>query len=144
MSMTRAQKSEAVRKALFKAAAEIVGEFGYANASISKITQRANLAQGTFYNYFASRQDLLDQLLIALGADMLAYIHERAVGGKTFLDREERAFRAFFEFLKKNSLFADPERGGNFRAKGLSSASAQCIRNLRKVFAYWSRQRRNC
>jgi AcrR family transcriptional regulator len=98
---TRAQKSEEARTALFQAAAEIVGQYGYADASISRITQRANLAQGTFYNYFASRQDILDQLLPALGTEMLAYIRERAIGGKTFLEREERAFRAFFDFLKK-------------------------------------------
>ena len=98
---TRAQKSEEARTALFQAAAEIVGEFGYADASISRITQRANLAQGTFYNYFASRQDIFDQLLPTLGTEMLAYIRERAISGKTFLEREERAFRAFFDFLKK-------------------------------------------
>ncbi len=97
---TRAQKSKEIRTALFQAAAEIVGEYGYANASISRITQRANLAQGTFYNYFASRQDIFDQLLPALGTEMLAYIRERAIGGKSFLEREERAFRAFFDFLK--------------------------------------------
>ena len=102
---TRAQKSEEARTALFQAAAEIVGEFGYADASISRITQRANLAQGTFYNYFASRQDILDQLLPTLGTEMLAYIRDRAIGGKTFLEREERAFRAFFDFLKRAPHF---------------------------------------
>jgi AcrR family transcriptional regulator len=98
---TRAQKSEEIRTALFQAAAEVVGEFGYADASISKITQRANLAQGTLYNYFASRQDIFDQLLPALGTEMLAYIRERAISRTTFLEREEEAFRAFFDFLKK-------------------------------------------
>ena len=36
----QAQKSEEIRTALFQAAAEVVGEFGYADASISKITQK--------------------------------------------------------------------------------------------------------
>ena len=40
----------------------IVGELGYAGASVALITARADVAQGTFYNYFESRQDLLDQL----------------------------------------------------------------------------------
>ena len=65
---TRAQKSVEARAALLQAAAEIVGEYGYADASITRITQRANLAQGTFYNYFASRQDIFDELLPVLGA----------------------------------------------------------------------------
>lgn len=102
---TRAQKSEEARAALFQAAAEIVGEYGYVDASISRITQRANLAQGTFYNYFASRQDIFDQLLPVLGTEMLAHIRERAIEGQTFLQREELAFRAFFDFLKKVPYF---------------------------------------
>ncbi len=102
---TRAQKSEEARAALFQAAAEIVGEYGYVDASISRITQRANLAQGTFYNYFASRQDIFDQLLPVLGTQMLAHIRKRAIVGKTFLEREELAFRAFFDFLKEVPYF---------------------------------------
>ena len=39
----QAQKSEEIRTALFQAAAEVVGEFGYADASISKITQKNGL-----------------------------------------------------------------------------------------------------
>ena len=98
---TRAEKSERARDALFRAAGEIVGEHGYGGASISRITQRANLAQGTFYNYFASRQDIFDELLPVLGARMMTHIREQAIGGRTFLEREERAFRAFFDFLKR-------------------------------------------
>src|SRR5262245_34071175 len=102
---TRAEKSEEARKALFHAAAEIVGEHGYGSASISRITQRAKLAQGTFYNYFASRQAIFDELLPALGEEMLAHIRARVIEGSTFLDREERAFRAFFEFLAQVPQF---------------------------------------
>lgn len=94
-----------IREALFKAAAEVVGELGYQDASITLITQRANVAQGTFYNHFASRQDILDQLLPALGKDMLAYIREHSKPGKTMAEREELGFRAFFSFLKANPHF---------------------------------------
>jgi AcrR family transcriptional regulator len=102
---TRAQKTEEARSTLFQAAAEVVGEHGYANASVSRITQRARMAQGTFYNYFKSRQDMLDQLLPSLGDQMLDYIRQRSVAGETFLQREEWAFRAFFEFLKDAPYF---------------------------------------
>jgi AcrR family transcriptional regulator len=50
--LSRAEKAEATRAALFDAAIEIVGEHGYAGASVALITTRANVAQGTFYNYF--------------------------------------------------------------------------------------------
>ncbi len=102
---TRVQRSEEVRDALFQAAAEIVGEYGYIDASITRITQRANLAQGTFYNYFASRQDIFDELLPVLGAKMLVHIRQQVSGAQTFLEREERSFRAFFSFLKRMPYF---------------------------------------
>jgi len=102
---TRVQKSERIRSALLAAAADVVGEVGYAEASISLITHRAGVAQGTFYNYFASRQDILDQLLPAIGAQMLDHVRASARGGKTFAELEERSFVAFFSYLKKNPRF---------------------------------------
>jgi len=102
---TRVQRSEEVRDALFQAAAEVVGEHGYIDASITRITQRANLAQGTFYNYFASRQEIFDELLPVLGAKMMAHIRQQVSGAHSFLEREERSFRAFFSFLKRMPYF---------------------------------------
>jgi AcrR family transcriptional regulator len=137
---TRAQKSEEARAALFQAAAEIVGEYGYADASITRITQRANLAQGTFYNYFASRQDIFDELLPVLGAQMMEHIRHRAVGGKTFLEREELAFRAFFSYLKKAPYFlrilneAEMAAPKAFR-QHLANISAGYVRFLQKARA---------
>nr|CCA86449.1 putative transcriptional regulator, TetR-like [Ralstonia syzygii R24] len=89
-----------------RAAAEVVGEVGYAEASITMITQRAGVGQGTFYNYFKSRQDILDTLLPDLGEQMLGYVHEKAVGGLGFPDLEERSFRAFFDFIKQTPHFS--------------------------------------
>lgn len=102
---SRTEKSELIREALLRAATEVVGEVGYANASISLITQRAGVAQGTFYNYFKSRQDILDQLLPEMGARMLAHVRESALGGRDFEELEERSFRAFFSFLKETPHF---------------------------------------
>jgi AcrR family transcriptional regulator len=102
---TRIEKSELIRERLFSAAADVVGEVGYADASIALITQKAGVAQGTFYNYFESRQDLLDQLLPSLGDHMLASIRKSAAGGADFADMEERGFRAFFAFLHEAPPF---------------------------------------
>lgn len=69
------------------------------------ITQRAGVAQGTFYNHFDNRQDILDQLLPALGEQMLAYVRRCALKGNTTLEKEELSFAAFFDFLEKNPHF---------------------------------------
>ena len=102
---TRVQRSEELRSALFQAAAEVVGECGYADASISKITQRANLAQGTFYNYFESRQHIFDELLPTIGEIMLRHVEAQAQGKNGFLEKEAASFQAFFTFMRERPYF---------------------------------------
>lgn len=120
LARNRVEKAELVRRALLHAAAEVVGEVGYADASISLITQRCGIAQGTFYNYFKSRQDLFDQLLPNVGRDMREHVRECALGGdgaaanasgknlsgaRNFEVLEERGLRGFFSFLERAPYF---------------------------------------
>ncbi len=102
---TRADKLAATRRKLMTAATEIVGEEGYGNASVAKITARAHVAQGTFYNYFKSQQDLFDRLLPELGTQLLDVIRSRVANRPVDLKREEIGFRAFFEFLAGTPQF---------------------------------------
>lgn len=102
---TRSERSRLIREGLLEAAAEIVGTMGYQEASVTLITQRAGVAQGTFYNHFQTRQDILDQLLPAMGRELLAYVGECAKKGETMLEKEELQFSAFFSFLQKRPHF---------------------------------------
>jgi AcrR family transcriptional regulator len=101
----RVERAALIKGALFKAASEVVGEVGYQGASISLITQRAGVAQGTFYNHFESRQAILDQLLPAVGKELLEHIGKAARTGKNLAEREEMGFKGFFSFLKKAPHF---------------------------------------
>lgn len=103
--LTRAEKADMIRNDLFHAAAEVVGEHGYLNAMILMITQKARVANGTFYNYFESRQDLFDQLLPGLGREMLQFIAERSTSGVNEFERETQRFAAFFEYLSRYPEF---------------------------------------
>jgi len=103
--LTRQERAAGARQAIFEAAAKVVGKHGYADASINRITEAAGIAQGTFYLYFGSRQELFDELLPHVGHDMLHFIRDRVTGAKNVYDLEERGFRAFFEYLKDNPGF---------------------------------------
>lgn len=104
-SAARMQRTEESRNRIFAAAAKIVGDHGYADASIDRITELAGMAKGTFYLYFGSRQDLLDQLLPHVGFDLITYLRAEVSGARTFFEVEERGFRAFFSFLNNNPGF---------------------------------------
>jgi AcrR family transcriptional regulator len=101
----RADRAIETRRKLIDAAAKVVGAEGYANASVAKITARAEIAQGTFYNYFASQQDLFDHLLPELGTELLDFIRQRIAGESGSFAREEIGFRAFFDFLAERPEF---------------------------------------
>lgn len=103
--LTRAEKSQKIKRDLLAAAAKVVGKVGYSNAQVSRITALANVGQGTFYNHFESRQDLFDQLLPTLGGELLDFIRVRAADAPNALEREKRSFKAFFEFLKESPEF---------------------------------------
>jgi AcrR family transcriptional regulator len=103
--MTRQEKARETRRLLLEAAAEVVGNDGYAEASIAKITQLASVAQGTFYNYFDSRQDILDRLLPYMGREMLNHIAQSQPRDLTGPAREEARLKAFFDYLDHHPGF---------------------------------------
>lgn len=103
--LTRSERNEEVKRRLFEAAARIVGELGYAEASVARITDEAGVAQGTFYNHFPSRQALLEELLPTLGMEMARFIQERTEAVRPEAEREVARFQAFFEYLRDNPGF---------------------------------------
>lgn len=101
----REEKADETRRALFAAAAVVVGKYGYDEASITRITEQAGLGSGTFYNYFKTRQDLFDRLLPTVGGQLLEYIASRLDPALTGIDRERARIVAYFEFFQKNTGF---------------------------------------
>ncbi|MEQ8393573.1 TetR/AcrR family transcriptional regulator [Thalassobaculum sp.] len=103
--LSRDEKARDTYKRLLESAAQVVGEDGYADASVSKITRLAGVAQGTFYNYFETRQDVLDRLLPYMGRQMLDHIGRSLAHDLTGAEREEARFRAFFDYLNEHPAF---------------------------------------
>jgi AcrR family transcriptional regulator len=101
----REQRAARNREQLLTSAARVVGEHGYRDASVQRITADAGLAQGTFYLYFASRQALFDELLPHFGLQMLDQVRAHAEGAKGFFEIEEIGVRAVFEYLTDNPWF---------------------------------------
>lgn len=97
---TRAEQNLITKRKLFEAAQKVVGELGYAEASVARITAEAGVAQGTFYNHFFNRQELLDQLLPELGKEMLEFIRQRTRKNVPEAEREADRFKAFFSFAE--------------------------------------------
>jgi len=98
--LRRNEKHEATKRRLFAAGIKVVGQYGYAEASVARITAEAGVAQGTFYLHFENRQALLDELLPVVGEAIIDAVRERGFDeGASEEEREIERCRAFFDVL---------------------------------------------
>lgn len=66
MSVDQVETSGGRREQLLAAAREVLAENGYERTTVSSIASRANVAQGTFYLYFPSKESLPGALAMEL------------------------------------------------------------------------------
>jgi AcrR family transcriptional regulator len=86
------------RQRLLEAAEAVFADHGYHDASVVKITEAAGVGQGTFYLYFASKQEVFDELVRDLNRRVRHAMKEGSSKGKTRLEAELLGFRAYFQF----------------------------------------------
>jgi AcrR family transcriptional regulator len=135
--LSRVERNAWTKQKLFDAATKVVGKYGYAEASVARITDEAGFAQGTFYNHFESRQELLDQLLPKIGLDMIEFIRARTNSAQAAQQEIER-FSAFFDFIREVPEFLRILNEAEFFApagyqKHLDNISTAYVRILRRA-----------
>lgn len=81
------ERRERTRRRLLAAAARVVAERGENKATIDDFIQAAEVARGTFYNYYTTRDELIADLWMQVGRNPMQEI-QRA--GATLADPAER------------------------------------------------------
>jgi AcrR family transcriptional regulator len=137
VKLNRVERNAWTKRRIFDAATKIVGKYGYAEASVARITEKAGVAQGTFYNHFENRQELLDQLLPKIGTDMVGFIRART-GTADAARQEIERFGAFFDFIREVPEFLRILNEAEFFApigyqKHLDNISSAYVRILRRA-----------
>lgn len=111
-------RGEATRRRLLNAAETEFGTRGYHGASVSSITQRAEIAQGTFYLYFRSKEEMFLTLVRDIGHQLRAHAAQAIARAANRLEAERLGLEAFFQFTTKHrglyrivqeSQFVDPQ-----------------------------------
>lgn len=125
LTMSTTSRSESTQAALLDAARDVFAEKGYLNSKISDITGRAGRSVGSFYNYYDTKQQLLQALLERFPDQIV----ERTLDELTddWAANIEAAVRAYFR------TFADylPEMIGVFQLAMTDADAAAWWRSQR-------------
>jgi AcrR family transcriptional regulator len=114
----RTARGERTLRRILDAALDEFGERGFSEGSIVGITQRANVALGTFYTYFDSKEALFKALVSDMSARVRDHVAPALKSATDALDGEGRALQSYLEFARGHKQvyriideaeFADPE-----------------------------------
>jgi len=117
-NLPKTARGEATRKAILSAAERVIGAKGYNDASIGHITSEAGVAQGTFYIYFTTKEQVFSELVLEMGRLVRHTIAEATQGIRDRLEAERAGLTAFLEFVRahpdlyrivQEALFVDPK-----------------------------------
>ncbi|WP_171209586.1 MULTISPECIES: TetR/AcrR family transcriptional regulator [unclassified Ruegeria] len=106
------------RAKILAAAEQVIGEKGFAAASIADITRAAETALGTFYIYFSSKEELFRELVEDMGRATRTQTTEQIADAPNRLEAERAGLEAYLRVVRDRPLqyriveearFVDPE-----------------------------------
>lgn len=134
----RTRRGLATRARLLESAERLFGSAGFHATGVNDITREAGVAQGTFYLYFATKEEIFRALVLNLSHELRLALHRATEGVAGRLEKEQAGIRAFLEFSAAHhdlyrivfeSQFIDPglfrwyyERIAEGYARGLKAA----------------------
>jgi AcrR family transcriptional regulator len=95
----RERSKAANRAAILDAARRVFGQLGYEATSVRDIIRGTDLASGTFYNYFKSKEEVFEALQDDGARRFRPILRAQAEAAETVEDYVGAAIRAYFEFL---------------------------------------------
>jgi AcrR family transcriptional regulator len=107
-SEPRSQKAAQTRAKLLTAAKEIFEEKGFLAATVSDIVKRGGMAQGSFYHYFDSKEDVFRELAAVADTSLHAPMQQVVLDNSSEeppTQRIRKALRRFLEAYRRDARF---------------------------------------
>lgn len=114
----RTARGLATKGKLIEAAEQVFSRVGYADASISRITDAAGIGQGTFYLYFDSKLQIFNELVEDLNHRVRLAMSAASAATENRIDSERAGFRAFFQFTADHPALYRVIREAEFVSPG--------------------------
>lgn len=103
VSGKRASTKAANRRAILQAGRQVFARIGYEATTVRDIIRETELASGTFYNYFKSKEEVFEAIAqdsTHRFRDRLADVRARALSLEDYM---EHAYRAYFGFIAREN-----------------------------------------
>lgn len=119
LSGKRERAKAANRQAILDAAKRVFAEMGYETATVRDIIRGTDLAAGTFYNYFKSKEEVFEALRDDGARRFKPILRQVRETATSFEDYISRAVLEYFRFLVEEQAKSDRplrDRGPHVRA----------------------------
>ncbi|MDC0131907.1 TetR/AcrR family transcriptional regulator [Alphaproteobacteria bacterium] len=90
------------REAIMDAARLVFAELGQGATTVRDIIRRTELASGTFYNYFDSKESVFQALTDEIGNDLRGQLSAARAAATTFEAFVENSFFTYFNYYAKD------------------------------------------
>ncbi len=104
--VSHAQIVEIQRSRLLAAAIRAIDELGYADTTVSDVTNRARVSRRTFYELFANREECLITVMEDVVALIAGEVSHAGVEGLPWRERVRTGLWAILSFLDRESVLA--------------------------------------
>lgn len=99
------------RQAIIDAARRVFAELGYGATTVRDIIRATDLASGTFYNYFKSKEEVYQALRDETALRVRPRLRAERIRARNFEEFISGSFRTFFDFVKNDqATFATMRR----------------------------------
>jgi AcrR family transcriptional regulator len=105
---TQAARRQSTRQAILRAAAKLFRHQGYDETSVDLIVETANVAKGTFYQYFQTKIEVAVAVVEAERAEMLTQLEAKLDAGADALDLAAQTYQDFAQWFEAHRHLARP------------------------------------
>lgn len=136
--MNRPRRSEHTREALIEAGIEQLSEHGYHGTGIKQILDEVNVPKGSFYNFFASKEAFVAEVISHYSRNLLSQLTEFMEGeGKALTPIEQ--LRSIYRYSLKHYASHEFKKSclvGSI-ATEISAESEMCRLELERAMKKW-------
>ena len=105
---TADQKADPDKRArLIESAVRLFGRDGIDETTTNRIAREAGVAAGTLFNYFESKDELIDAAYLACKRDLAAHLRQAVSGEGSLRDQLQKAWCVALEWSLKNGAKHD-------------------------------------